>query len=85
MKNTFIIIFVDLPIDMDYHAFSSLPTVDLKEILHKRQVDSTGIYDREALIQLAMGQTQSTHHETQIPQSYIELFEVLGWNVFGYL
>lgn len=79
MQNAVIIIFVDLPIDMDYHAFSSLSTVDLKEILHKRQIDSTGIYDREALIQLAMGKTQHVNHEIQIPQSYIELFEVLTW------
>ena len=63
---------------MDYQSFSSLSTVDIKEMLHRRQIDSVGIYDREALIQLASGKAQEINYESQIPESYIELFEVMG-------
>ena len=62
---------------MDHLSLSSLPTVDIKEMLHKRQIDSVGIYDREALIQLALGKAQEIDFASQIPESYIELFEVM--------
>lgn len=62
---------------MDPPPFSSLSTVDIKEMLHKKQIDSVGIYDREALIQLALGKAQEIDFGSQIPESYIELFEVM--------
>ena len=69
---------------MDPPPFSSLSTVDIKEMLHKKQIDSVGIYDREALIQLALGKAQEIDFGSQIPESYIELFEVMGFFIIFY-
>ena len=71
-------------IAMDPPPFSSLSTVDIKEMLHKKQIDSVGIYDREALIQLALGKAQEIDFGSQIPESYIELFEVMGFFIIFY-
>ena len=61
---------------ISYETLRSLSTIEIKEILHKKQIDSVGVYDKETLINLALGRKPETDYSSQLPVSYLSLFEV---------
>ena len=61
---------------ISYETLRSLSTIEIKEILHKKRIDSVGVYDKETLISLALGRKPETDYSSQLPVSYLSLFEV---------
>ena len=70
-----------------YDQLRSLSVIELKDILHKKQIDSVGIFDSATLIDLILGKQDNQQYKPNLPQSYLQLFEVwvfkqdlhIGW------
>ena len=62
--------------ESDYYTLESLSVAEIKEILHKKQIDSVGIFDKETLINLAIGKQITVDFKAQLPLSYLQLFTV---------
>ena len=61
---------------VDVHDLKKLSVIELKDILHKKNIDSTGIFDPSVLIRLILGGEEQAHFEPTFPESYMRLFEV---------
>lgn len=59
-----------------YEQLQSLSAVELKEILHKKHIDSVGIFDSAILINLILGNHETQQSQPSLPQSYLKLFDV---------
>ena len=62
--------------EYSYEGLQSLSVTELKEILHKKQIDSVGIFDSSILIQLILGKYNNQQYTPTLPHSYTQLFEV---------
>lgn len=62
-----------------YDQLRSLSIIELKEILHKKQIDSVGIFDSATLIDLILGKQDNQDYKPKLPQSYLQLFEVFAY------
>ena len=60
----------------DEKFLRSLSIIELKEMLHKKQIDNVGIYDQESLIALLLGKNEQQEVEIKLPESYMKLFQV---------
>lgn len=61
----------------DVHELKKMSVIELKDILHKKNIDSTGIFDPSILIRLIQGGEEQVQFESSFPESYMRLFEVL--------
>ena len=61
---------------ISYETLRSLSTIEIKELLHKKQIDRDGVYDKETLINLAHGRKPEPDFSSQLPENYLSLFEV---------
>lgn len=59
-----------------YEELQSLSVSELKDILHKKQIDSVGIFDSDILIKLILGTYDNQIYTPSLPYSYTQLFEV---------
>ena len=59
-----------------YEDLQSLSAIELKEILHKKQIDCAGIFDRDTLIEMVLGNHTNRVFYPSLPYSYTQLFEV---------
>ena len=69
-----------------YEDLQSLSVTELKEILHKRQIDCAGIFNRDTLIEMVLGNHTSRVLYPPLPYSYTQLFEVsISMNIDLYI
>lgn len=61
---------------LDVRELRKLSVIELKDILHKKNIDSTEIFDPSILIRLILGGEEQVQFEPTFPDSYMQLFEV---------
>lgn len=60
----------------DDDTLKQMSVIELKEILHKRNIDSTGMFDPSVLIRLIQGEDPYPQLQCSFPESYMRLFDV---------
>ena len=60
----------------DDDALKQMSVIELKEMLHKRNIDSTGIFDPSVLLRLIRGEDPYPQLQCSFPASYMRLFDV---------